>query len=411
MGIDSVFQFLALTLEVFFLDLLLSGDNAVVIALACRSLPARDRRRVMLAGTAIAIALRIVLTLLTSFVLRVPVLKMLGGIALAVIAVRLTLDNEDGDGNGIAIRQGAAPARLLSALATVVLADLAMSTDNVVALAAVAHGRVAVLALGLLLSVPLLMFGSWYVTALLLRYPALTPIGGAMLGWLAGDIAVSDPLYAGWIERQSPALTVVVPLLSAAYVLAQSRIIDQSRASAAAFRPLPRVEALARAIAKPAAAGLANPREEAAARAIAVAPSEAPVPPKRRADPDKYRWLIAPAIILAVMGVGFAFLSSDWMPAPAALIRYDCSARPNVTFLTINRFSLYYRAGANRIRITAGGNTVSGIVTPDNQIDWGDLHVSSTTLGFVPPTRVLYADAQTLRVHGGMFEDLDCHVR
>ena len=239
MGIDSIVLYLNLTLEVFFLDLLLSGDNAVVIALACRSLPDRQKRQAMLLGTGIAILLRVLLTLVASAVLQVPLLKLLGGVALTVIAIQLTLDDPYaviGDNEKLP-GGGAGRADLLSVIGTVVVADLVMSTDNVVALAAVAKGSVAVLALGLLLSVPLLMFGSWYVTALLKRYPVLPRLGGAMLGWFAGDIAVSDPLYAGWIEQQSPALSVVVPVLVAAYVLLQSRIIEQSRASATALRP------------------------------------------------------------------------------------------------------------------------------------------------------------------------------
>lgn len=400
MGIDSVFQFFVLTLEVFFLDLVLSGDNAVVIALACRSLPAQERRQVMVAGTGIAIALRIVLTLLASFVLRVPLLKLLGGIALTVIAVRLTLADQGNGagGNGVAPKEG----DLLSALGTVVLADLAMSTDNVVALAALAHGNVGVLALGLVLSVPLLMFGSWYVTMLLRLYPALTPIAGAMLGWLAGDIAISDPLYAGWIEQQSPALSIVVPMLAAAYVLAQSRIIDRTRASAAALRPSPTSGKLIKVRAEGAAALVAVAAGQAAPTLAVRRERNVPAGARKKGTRRALLpWLIGSAV-LALLGVGSLLLNAAWLPVPAGLTQYDCSAKG---------FLIHYRMGGDRIRLTSAGNTVSGIVRPDNQIDWGDLHDVSKTLGFVPPIRVVYADAQNLRVEGGMSDGLACHAR
>jgi YjbE family integral membrane protein len=398
MGIDSVFHFLAVTLEVFFLDLLLSGDNAVVIALASRSLEPQQRRQALIAGTGIAIGLRVVLTLLATFVLRLPMLKLLGGIALTVIAIKLTIEEQRGAAERpLLAREG----DLISALGTIVLADLVMSTDNVVALAAVARGSVAVLVLGLLMSVPLLMFGSWYVTKLLVRYPKLIPLGAALLGWLAGDIAISDPLYADWIARQSPALSVVVPILVAGYVLAQSRIIDGSRASAAALRPHPRVARpalllTAHADAKPA------PLEETNARSAAVAVTAPPHAENQSQAGTNYRWLLAPAIILLVMGVGFAALSSNWMPMAAGLNQYDCSTKG---------FSIYYRMGASRIRVTSPGASAGGTVLPDNQIDWGNLHAASVALGFVPPTRVVFADAKTLRVEGGMFDELTCQVR
>jgi len=145
MELASGAQALTLTLQVLFLDLLLSSDNALVIALACRSLPARQKRQAMLLGTGAAIGLRVVLTLVAAAVLQVPLLKLLGGLALLVIAVQLTT----GDAPALEAGQSMAPMRsadnLSSVVGTIVLADLVMSTDNVVALAAVAQGSVSVL--------------------------------------------------------------------------------------------------------------------------------------------------------------------------------------------------------------------------------------------------------------------------
>lgn len=440
MDIDSTVHFVNLTLEVFFLDLLLSGDNAVVIALACRSLPDRQRRQAMLAGTGIAIASRILLTLVASAVLLVPLLKLLGGVALTVIAVQLTLDNQTADAGGHQHPAGAVPGQmyLSSVIGTVVIADLVMSADNVVALAAVAKGRMAVLALGLLMSVPLLMLGSWQVTAVLQRYPVLTRLGGAMLGWFAGDIAVSDPLYSGWVEHQSPALRVVVPALVAAYVLLQSRIIDQSRTSAAALRPARKLEPRPiraielrtgdRALVQTSDAsamwppssrdtdplahqpmtrtppestlfeGVELSRADASARVVDAAPVRA----RRNSWAAPSRWLAIGAGGILALGAAYGLRRVQWMPVPADLSRYDCPGKD---------VSLYYRPGGQRIRITNGINEVNGVVKYDNQIDWGDYHVASSKLGFVPPTRVMFGNSKSLRIDGGMFEDVICNTR
>ena len=198
MGADSAVQYLSLTFEVFLVDLLLSGDNAVVIALACRGLPEPQKRQGLVFGTAAAIGLRIVLTLAAGLVLRAPFLRLLGGLALIGIAIRLAAEGEGSDSNGRAfpVRFQETRSRVFSAVRTIVVADLVMSVDNVLALAAVAGGNVVVLALGLLLSVPLLMAGGWYLSSLFARFPSLVSLGGAMLGWFAGDIVVSDTVYA-----------------------------------------------------------------------------------------------------------------------------------------------------------------------------------------------------------------------
>jgi YjbE family integral membrane protein len=438
MGIDSAFTYLNLTLEVFFLDLLLSGDNAVVIALACRSLPMRQQRQAMVVGTGIAIALRVLLTLLASALLQIPVLKLLGGIALTVIAIRLILDDQGTgkrSGNGTESLSEAEAVDLWSIVGTVIIADLVMSLDNVVALAAVAKGNVAVLALGLLLSVPILMFGSWYVQSLLVRYPILTRLGGAMLGWFAGDIAVSDPLYSSWVEHQSPALMVVVPALTAAFVLLQSRIIDQSRASAAAMRPEPKVAlrfaapprlsetGFAQGLSKtavpelvPLETGLQAPlhdtpiqpalpdrAEVVTVNAGTADPSidQASVQPRRGLFASKWLWLVAAGGVI-VIGVVYSLATMRWMPVPVALTRYDCSSKD---------VSVFYKRGAQKIRLVAGASSLNGVVFYDNLIEWDNAHAVGQPMGFAPPTRILYADGKTLRIDGGMFEDVTCRVR
>ncbi len=211
--------------QIFFLDLILSGDNALVIALACRSLPKPLMARAILIGTAIAIVSRILLTTVISFLLAVPFLKLIGAVLLLAIAIKLLLALEDPSheaGSSVASSLG-------SAVAMVVVADLAMSMDNVVAIAAVAQGNVAYLVLGLLLSMPLLMTGSLFVNRLLREYPELVPAGSILLGWIAGQLAVSDPLVSIWVDTQAPALAIVVPLLCVVFVLCESRIIRRQR--------------------------------------------------------------------------------------------------------------------------------------------------------------------------------------
>ena len=241
MELEVGVRYLSMTLEVLLLDLLLSSDNIVTIALACRSLPLAKRKLGLVLGTGAAILLRVILTTGARFVLELPVLKLLGGLALIVIAIKLILAADDTQ--EVPAGQDGGGASLWSAVGTIIVADLVMSVDNVLGLAAIARGSLFILVMGLIISVPLLMFGSLFVGALLQRYPILIRAGGAMLGWFAGDIAVSDPMFAGWISQQAPALSVFVPLLAAVYVLAQVGVMRERRASAAALRPQPRVKA------------------------------------------------------------------------------------------------------------------------------------------------------------------------
>ena len=230
MTLDSLFRALSLILQVSLLDLILSGDNAVVIALSCRRLPPRQMKQAMLLGSGAAIGLRVLLTLMVSMLLQVAMLKLIGAVLLIVIAIRLLIEEE----RAAQSPGDAVPAGLGSAVMTVLVADLVMSLDNVVALAAVTQGSVLYLVLGLVVSVALLMISSSLMINLLRRYPLLIPGAGALLGYIAGGIAVSDPAVAVWVNTQSPALTGLVPVLCAVFVVAESRIIERRR------RQLPR---------------------------------------------------------------------------------------------------------------------------------------------------------------------------
>ncbi|WP_255496570.1 YjbE family putative metal transport protein [Aquitalea sp. LB_tupeE] len=273
MELDGLMQALGMTLQVFMLDLILSGDNALVIAVACRSLPPQLMRKAVLLGTGFAILLRVLLTTVVGFLLQVPLLKLLGAGLLISIAIKLLLGDDEADslpGNAADSRQ------LWSAVSVVVMADLVLSLDNVVALAAAAQGSVLYLILGLLFSVPLLMYGSLLIARLLNDYPLLLPLGASLLAWVAGQLAVNDPLVLDWVNTQAPALQVVVPLLCVVFVLVESRIIRERAPGLTPPPPLGWLDGLMGRLARIGeAGGMAEPTTQAASSS----PAAASIPP------------------------------------------------------------------------------------------------------------------------------------
>jgi len=217
-------------LQICLIDLLLSGDNAVVIAMACRSLPERLWRRAVLLGTAAAIGLRVLLTAFATLVLSVRYVKLVGAALLLAIAVKLL---EDEPQAGAAPDTGHGNEGMWKAVWTIIVADTVMSLDNVLAVAAASRGSLALLALGLLLSIPILIFGSVLVARTLERFPIMNVAGAALLGWVAGDTAVSDPAIQSWVSRQTFALATAASFLGAAYVLLHDRIRRAGRRRAA----------------------------------------------------------------------------------------------------------------------------------------------------------------------------------
>jgi YjbE family integral membrane protein len=184
-------QFLISLVQIIWIDLLLSGDNAVVIALACRNLPPEQRRLGILLGAGAAIALRILFAVIISYLLEIPFLKIIGGLLLFWIAIKLVQSDEDHsevDGG----------TTLWAAVKTVAIADAVMSLDNVLAVSAAAHGNIALFIFGILLSIPLIIYGSNVILTLLTRFPILIWLGAALLGWIAGDMITNDPQ---WISR------------------------------------------------------------------------------------------------------------------------------------------------------------------------------------------------------------------
>jgi YjbE family integral membrane protein len=173
--------------KIIWINVLLSGDNALVIALACRGLAPRQRLWGMIFGAGAAVILRIIFTGIVVSLMELPYLKLVGGLALIVIAAKLLVpEEEDGD----SVR---AAAHLWHAVQIVVVADIVMSLDNVIAVAAAANGSVPLLVLGLAISVPLIVAGAALIMALLNKLPILVWAGAALLGWIAGDVIATDP--------------------------------------------------------------------------------------------------------------------------------------------------------------------------------------------------------------------------
>jgi YjbE family integral membrane protein len=173
--------------KIIWINVLLSGDNALVIALACRGLEPRQRLWGMVLGAGVAVILRIVFTGIVATLMELPYLKLVGGLALVVIAAKLLVPEQE-DEEGV---QSAS--HLWAAVQIVVVADIVMSLDNVIAVAAAANGSIPLLILGLAISVPLIVAGAALIMALLNRLPLLIWAGAALLGWIAGDVIATDP--------------------------------------------------------------------------------------------------------------------------------------------------------------------------------------------------------------------------
>lgn len=403
---DGALHALNMIFEVFLLDLILSGDNALVIAMACRGLPPDQLKRAVMIGTSGAIFLRVLLTTLAGWLLLVPGLKLIGAVLLLVIAIRLLIEEE-------ATQEGESPTCALSTLGgavlTVLTADLIMSMDNVVGLAAVAQGSVFYLLLGLLLSVPLLMFGSVKITRLLQRQPMLVVMGAALLGYVAGDIAVGDPVVVGWINTQSPGLNQVVPLLCAAFVVLQARIIRRQRARLprpkAIRRVVMNVEVINAPIPSRSSAVVTLPQQKIIAApepAIEVAAAE---PSSRASRFGAYTgWvtvLAGLATIFLVGGVLYSVvgaMAGTLLPTAQKDFAYVCTGAST---------TVYFRPGGSTIRLVTGGGEASGYVSY-KKILWQDTGAAVKQLHLTPPSEIEKTSATVVTLSGGSFAQIAC---
>jgi YjbE family integral membrane protein len=204
--------------KIIWVNILLSGDNAVVIALAARNLEARQQKAAIIFGSGAAIVLRIVLTLFAVQMLHYPWLKLVGAVLLLWIGIQLLVSGED-DGSDVK-----AHSSLLGAVWTILVADLVMSLDNVIAVAAAAdHApeniKTPLLVIGLGLSIPLIIFGSTLLLKLMERFPVIITLGAALLGFVAGEMAVTDPAIHDWFETHMHGLDYAVSVTCAVLVV------------------------------------------------------------------------------------------------------------------------------------------------------------------------------------------------
>ena len=205
--------------EITLIDMVMSADNAVAIALACRSLPPGRHGVAFALGALGAVTFRFAFASFVSLLLLVPYLRLIAGVGLLHIAMKMLDDAEEA-----ATAEVPAPSTVWSAVRVILMADLLLSFDNAIAVAAAADENMLLLAVGMLITAPMLIFGSRAVGLLLDRLPILVPAGAAVLGWVAGKMMVSDIAVAAWVDIEAPALTLAAPLFCAGLVALRSAL-------------------------------------------------------------------------------------------------------------------------------------------------------------------------------------------
>jgi YjbE family integral membrane protein len=193
-------------LRIIWIDLLLAGDNAVVIALAVRSLPPKQQWWGRVWGTVGAVGLRLLFLFIITFLLQIPLLKFVGGAVLVWIAIKLL--KPQGEDHG-AVREGAS---LMDAVWVIMVADVTMSLDNVLAVAGAAHGNFSLIVFGILISLPLVVFGSGVIGWMMSRWVWIVWLGGGILGYVAGEMMITDPVIHGWLGPLADALHRPLPI-------------------------------------------------------------------------------------------------------------------------------------------------------------------------------------------------------
>ena len=209
--LDAAF-FIAL-LKIIGINIILSGDNAVVIALACRSLPERQRKIGVIAGAGAAVLLRVLFTVFVTWIMSIPFLKLGGGLLLLWVGYKLMTEEEANEDDV------KASSNMWGAVRTILVADAVMSLDNVLAVAAAANGSLVLLIAGLLVSIPLVVYGATLMMVLIHRFPFIITLGAALIGYVGGEVIVSDPALTPWIHDNAPWLHTLLPLLCAALVV------------------------------------------------------------------------------------------------------------------------------------------------------------------------------------------------
>jgi YjbE family integral membrane protein len=211
---------IALT-QIMFINVVLSGDNAVVIALACRRLSPAHQKQAFLWGSVGVVALMVVLTVFVVFLLSLPYLEIAGSLLLLWIGIKLLVAEDEGGEGGVDQKD-----TLMAAIRTIIIADMVMSLDNVLAMAAAAKGHMWMLVVGLVITVPVILFGSALLMKLMERFPIFVMIGAALIGWVAGEMIISDPAIKGWIDANMASLHTIAPVACAALVIGVGKTLE-----------------------------------------------------------------------------------------------------------------------------------------------------------------------------------------
>ena len=212
-------------LQIIAIDIVLGGDNAIIIALACRNLPKHQRLAGILWGTAGAVILRVILVFFATSLMEIPGLRLIGGTLLIWIGVKLMTEVETDDLDG-KIKQSS---NLLTAIRTIIIADFVMSLDNALAITAAAKGDIGLVVFGLLLSVPIIIWGSALILRLMERFPVIITAGAGLLGWLGGGLMISDKLLAEFTAISPPATPTMATAIGAIFVIAMGRFFAKPK--------------------------------------------------------------------------------------------------------------------------------------------------------------------------------------
>lgn len=212
-------------LQIVLIDIVLSGDNAVVIALACRNLPVEQRRLGILWGVVGAVSLRVALTLFAVGLLGFSWLKLGGGVLLLWIGIQLLVPEDEG---GPDVK---AADHLMGAIRTIIVADFVMSLDNVIGVAAAAKGNIYLLGFGLVVSIPLIVWSSQLILKLMERFPVVVVFGAGLLGWVAGEMMVGDLAIRDWIAAELPSAHYIAPAAGALLVIAVGKWMERRSAA------------------------------------------------------------------------------------------------------------------------------------------------------------------------------------
>ena len=212
-------------LQIIAIDIVLGGDNAIIIALACRNLPKHQRLTGILWGTAGAIILRVILVFFATNLMEIPGLRLIGGILLIWIGVKLLTEVETHDLDG-KINQSS---NLLTAIRTIIIADFVMSLDNALAITAAAKGDIGLVVFGLLLSVPIIIWGSALILQLMERFPVIVTAGAGLLGWLGGGLMISDKLLAEFTAMSPPATPTIAAAMGVILVISVGKFLAKPK--------------------------------------------------------------------------------------------------------------------------------------------------------------------------------------